>query len=135
MRLYEWILGLGMFPSESKQTERTIPRNLVFGRLTQRTSNIACPSRGWRNVEFTYTVAKKIKAEVLNPPPPPYPQIRYVPPTLPCFSWKESLGYHQPSAHSCEHDESTYLTFHKNLLMTVTIATNSETTTVWGRNE
>jgi len=46
--------------------------------------------RGWRNVEFTYTVTKQIKAPVLNPPPlyPP-PQIQYVLPTLPCFSWKE----------------------------------------------
>ncbi|KIJ94007.1 hypothetical protein K443DRAFT_111154 [Laccaria amethystina LaAM-08-1] len=25
--------------------------------------------RGWRNVEFTYRVPKKIKAQVLNPPP------------------------------------------------------------------
>jgi len=35
---------------------------------------------------------------------PPTPQIRYVFPTLPCFSWKESLGYQQPSPwqHSCE---------------------------------
>ena len=30
--------------------------------------NIMLPPRGWQNVEFTYTVTKKIKAPVLNPP-------------------------------------------------------------------
>ena len=64
---------------------------------------VAAP-RGWQNMEFTYTVAKRIKAQIVNLPPPPTPQIRYVFPTLPCFSWKESLGYQQPSPqqHSCE---------------------------------
>jgi len=52
--------------------------------------------RGWWNVEFTYTVTKKIKAPVLNPPLPS-------PPNLVCsshppmFFLEGTIGYWQPS--------------------------------------
>jgi len=31
--------------------------------------NLKIP-RGWQSMEFTYTVAKKIKAQIINPHPP-----------------------------------------------------------------
>jgi len=45
-------------------------------------------SRGWWNVEFTYTVAKKIKAPVLNPPK----SGMFFPPSL-----EGTIGYWKPS--------------------------------------
>jgi hypothetical protein len=55
-------------------------------------------TRGWRNVEFTYTVAKKIKAQVLNPPPSLPPKLGMFFPPSHVFLGRNHLAItsHQP---------------------------------------
>ena len=90
---------------------------------------VAPVARGWQNVEFTYTVAKKFKAQVLNPPPPSYPPKlgMFFPPSHVFLGRNHSaITNHQPD-NIFEYNGSN---LSQNLLMTAMITMNNNYTVV-----